>query len=127
MILIALPLVLGLIYWFGQTKKVTPLTPDTVKVRFAQDYPGLPVNDVQISDDGYSALILELGEGQVGLVHAIGQHQLTRLLDREVLRDVKEHDQGIDLYVNDFTLRLVTFPVADVRRRENLLNKLAFK
>ncbi len=127
MILVGLPLVIGIVYWSGRNKDRPALSHEVVSSRFAEDFPAFQSREVIISDDGKSAFLIPADNGPTGLVHTIGQNQLTRILNDELVREAKDSPKGIDLYVNDFTLRHIPFPLADNDRRKRVIARLNFR
>ena len=125
MILIGLPLVIGIVYWTGREKEKPALSQELIRTRFAEDFPAFDVREAIISDNGNSALLFPADNSEAGLLHSMGQNYLTRLLGKDFVREVKETPQGIDLYVNDFTLKRIAFPLTDDRHRAKVLKKLS--
>ncbi|MEM9278637.1 MAG: hypothetical protein AAGA76_08690 [Pseudomonadota bacterium] len=124
MILVGLPLVIVLVYWTTRDRKSEPLYAETAKERFLRDFPNFRIKEVMISDHGNSALVFSGQGGETGLVYEIGKNHLTRLLDEHTIIKVEETKAGIDLYVNDFTLKKISLPFSDVETRRRALNQL---
>lgn len=72
--------------------------------RFMIDYPEAQVRKCILSKDRHDA-VLELDDGQVGLVHAFGAHFLTRLVRRGEMtaRAGATEESAVDLATGDAT------------------------
>ncbi|MGI9353413.1 MAG: hypothetical protein ACR2O3_17775 [Rhizobiaceae bacterium] len=111
------------VYVFGDNAG-RKLDENTARKRFTRDFPGFDPQTIVISDDGYDALLVSDNDSRSGLVHRIGKNYLTRLLERGSLRKMELTGQGIDLYVNDFTLQKISFSLADENLRKQVFGTL---
>lgn len=83
------------------------------RVRFALDYPDVPVQHVWLTSDRKAA-ILELADGRAGLVHATGGKFLTRLVGPPDLAGAPRASGGrLMLRLRDFTWPGGIFEFAD--------------
>jgi hypothetical protein len=77
---------------------------DQARARFLVDYPGEQPGEIVVSNDGKAAFIALAG-GRTGLVHAMGDRFLTRILEPRVVRSVERGSDGVlTLRLDDFTL-----------------------
>lgn len=70
--------------------------------RFHQDFPGTTVNAVFVTGRRNAAFI-DLGPKQVGLVHAIGDGFLTRVLSGHDIKKFSQEGKILALKLDDFT------------------------
>lgn len=124
MIMIGLPLVIGLVYWSNRNNPSQELTGVIASVRFAEDFPAFRHSEVIVADDCKTAFLVSDSGVEVGLVHQIGQNYLTRMLVHGSVKGVKDTGNGIDLYVNDFTLKKISVPVSNKAKRELIVEIL---
>ncbi len=84
---------------------------DAALDRFMIDYPEVDVLRCILSSDRRDA-VLELADGHVGLVHAVGSKYLTRFVNRGEMAAVASaaEDGGVDLNTGD-----ITWPRAHMR------------
>lgn len=72
--------------------------------RFADDFPGLPPRAIILTEDRHAAF-LDLGDGKAGLVQAVGDRFLTRILDKHHVRAFTGADGSLSLILPDMTFR----------------------
>jgi hypothetical protein len=77
-----------------------------------------------LGDDGKTAFLFSGSDGRIGLVHTVGKHYLTRLLEPGMVRAIEQDDIGLRLSLADFTLNSVYVNVSDRSIRENLAERL---
>lgn len=96
-------LIVLLVHLTGGSKGAEIESEETAFARFAIDYPeAKPVRCI-VSSDRRDA-VLELADGHVGLVHAIGSKYLTRLVNRgEMAARPGADSAGVDLSTGDIT------------------------
>lgn len=85
--------------------RVAEIASDDVALeRFLVDYPEVAATRCIISSDRRDA-VLELADGHVGLVHAVGSNYLTRFVNRGEMAAVpSEKEEGVvDLNTGDIT------------------------
>jgi len=77
---------------------------DAAKARFLVDYPEAQIARVILSADRRDA-VLELEDGHVGMVHAVGSNYLTRFVNRGEMAAVPSagEDGAVDLDTGDIT------------------------
>lgn len=109
MILFGLPLVIGLVWWVNKGKQVPSLSDETAQMIFLVDYPNCVVEQVLVSDDGKNAFLKLQGRSELGLVHAVGQKFLTRVLDSQTVLGLTSSESAIHLRLQDFTLKQLSF------------------
>jgi hypothetical protein len=103
MVVVGIAAIVAAVHFNGGTRAAVLADADAARWRFAADYPGEIVHEVQMAADGRSAF-LRLGGGGTGLVHGIGAHQLTRTLGAgDILRVERAGPNGIALALADFT------------------------
>ena len=123
MILIGLPLVIGLVYLAGSTWKREELTADLTRKLFNLDHPGVDCQKVIVDDARNTALISRDGF-LVGLVAAVGNNYLTRQLNNGMIKGFTETRHGIDIRLNDFTLKQVQMEIADLELKNTAIQQL---
>lgn len=123
MILVGLPLVIGLVYWFSGSKQ-SPLSEDMVSELFQRDFPHDEWDAILLDDDAKTAILLK-NSLPVGLVTAVGQNHITRRFDGKMLRSAEPSSKGVDLVLNDFTLKRINLALDNPQVRQDLLEKLA--
>ena len=104
MVVAGLSLVIGAVHFSGMSRPARIVDSQAARARFLIDYPDEEIGEIAISDDGKAAFIA-LGGGRTGLVHAIGARYVTRILQPQVLREVRcDESGGLALRLRDFTL-----------------------
>lgn len=101
--------------------------PAAARARFAIDFPDLAIGAVHLTLDGGGAF-LALGDGRVGIVKAVGDRFLTRVVSGPDLADAPRlRDSTLVLGLRDFTWPGGTFTFAgpdEARAVERLLAAL---
>ena len=94
--------------------------------RFSVDYPEAVVQRCIVSSDRRDA-VLELADGHVGLVHAIGSKYLTRLVNRgEMAASANRTEPGVvDLDTGDITWPRARLHFADDQLAETVAGMFA--
>lgn len=97
-------LVVLMVHLTGGSRVAAIASGEQAKERFAIDYPEAVVRQCILSADRRDA-VLELADGHVGLVHAIGSNYLTRFVSRgEMTARVNDSQSGsVDLLTHDLT------------------------
>lgn len=104
MVVAGLALVIGAVHFSGLSRPAFIAGADQARARFLVDYPDEQPGDIVVSKDGKAAFIALAG-GRTGLVHAIGDRFLTRILERRAVRSVQRGSDGVlTLRLDDFTL-----------------------
>lgn len=112
MILIGLPLVIGLVWFTSRNQARDLLDAETAMNRFTEDFPNSVVQKVWISDNGTDA-ILRLSEPmRFGLVHRVGKNHLTRLVEKQDIRDMNVGSGAVEFRLWDFTFVGLRFVAA---------------
>ena len=96
----------------GGSRKAIIANLDQAYVRFYADYPDTKIQGGFITASG-NAAIFPLGSGAAGLVHAIGDGFLTRLLGAGDIASVNANGFTLALKFNDFTFRDATYAFQD--------------
>lgn len=103
LVVIGVGLIVAAIHFTGGSRWASLDTPEAARERFAIDFPNLAIDRTCVTLDRRSAF-LELSNGQVGLVHAVGAKFLTRLygpIDIASLR--RSGPSAILIRFSDFT------------------------
>jgi hypothetical protein len=124
LVAIGLFLVFLCVRFFGNANIAEALDERTATSRFAEDYPGFSVDRACLGDDGKTAFLFSGSDGRIGLVHTVGRHYLTRMLEPGMVRAIEQDDTGLRLSLADFTLNSVYVNVSDRSIRENLAERL---
>jgi hypothetical protein len=104
MVVAGLSLVIGAVHLSGLSRPAIVSGPDQARARFLLDFPDENPGEVVISADGRAAFIALAG-GRTGLVHAMGDRFLTRILERRSIRAVQREPDGVlAVRLDDFTL-----------------------
>jgi hypothetical protein len=128
MVVVGLALVIGAVHLSGLSKAARITGPDAAIARFLLDFPDEKPGEAIVSADGKDAFIA-LDGNRVGMVHAIGDRYLTRILRAGMVRSVSASGNGeVELRLADFTLprergRFGT--AGDAERVENWLKGIA--
>ncbi len=104
MVAFGLALVIGAVHFSGLSRPARLANAGQARARFLLDYPDETIGDIVLGKDGKAAFISLTGR-RIGLVHAIGDRFVTRILERRVVRAI-EHEGGeaLVLKLDDFTL-----------------------
>lgn len=81
-------------------------------IRFQLDFPSVTPSKVIITKSG-NAAFLNIGQEGVGLLHAIGDGFLTRILSANDIVSATRNDLTLTLKLNDFTFRGDTYTFND--------------
>jgi hypothetical protein len=104
MVVVGLALVIGAVHLSGLSKVARIAGPDAAIARFLVDFPDEKPGEAVVSADGKDAFIA-LDGNRVGMVHAIGDRYLTRILRAGMVRSVSASGNGeVELRLADFTL-----------------------
>jgi hypothetical protein len=104
MVVVGLALVIGAVHFSGLSKAARISGPDAAIARFLVDFPDEKPGEALVSADGKDAFIALAGN-RVGMVHAIGDRYLTRILRAGMVRAVAASGDGVlELRLADFTL-----------------------
>ncbi|MEL7428614.1 MAG: hypothetical protein AAFN43_01320 [Pseudomonadota bacterium] len=109
MILIGLPLVIGLVWFTSRNQAGVMLDPETAISRFTEDFPNAIVQKVWISDNGADAILRLTEPTHFGLVHRVGKNHLTRLVEKQDIRDMNVGSGAVELRLWDFTFAGLRF------------------
>jgi hypothetical protein len=128
MVVIGLALVIGAVHLSGLSKAAHITGPDAAIARFLVDFPDEKPGEAVLSADGKDAFIALQGN-RVGMVHAIGDRYLTRILRAGMVRSVSASGDGLlELRLADFTLpceRARFAAAGEASRVENWLKGMA--
>lgn len=78
LVVIGVGMIVAAIHFTGGSRWASLDTPEAARERFAIDFPNLAIDRIHVTLDRRSAF-LEVADGRVGLVHAVGAKFLTRL------------------------------------------------
>lgn len=112
-VVFGIALLVAAVHFTGGSRKARLADARQARDRFAQDYPDEQAVSVRLTSDSQTAF-LELGRGRLGIVQAIGDCFLTRLVipeDVAVLTAADAH--AINLRLADFTWKGGRFIFAD--------------
>ncbi len=101
---------IGLVYLFGGTTRASFATADEAFERFARDYPQWQGDEAILSDDGHIALIPSATTDEIGLVFAIGDTFVTRLLQPGDFEQAAEADGPAKIHFHDFSAPDIEVP-----------------
>ncbi|MEO0327638.1 MAG: hypothetical protein AAF217_03475 [Pseudomonadota bacterium] len=124
LVIFGLAVVLLAVHIGGGTGAVRLLNDTSTKERFVLDFPNFIIEEILLSDDQTSALVFSLEREEVGLIQAIGQNHLTRMLDPGLLRKLEVTDKKLQLHLSDFTLRKAALVIADKSTRDAVQSRL---
>lgn len=107
-------LVVLVVHMTGGTRRASFADAKAAAERFAIDFPDLRPSSVYLTQDGTCAF-LELPNSRVGVVHAVGDRFLTRLIARSDLSgSPRASAHTVSLRLRDFTWKGGEFVFADV-------------
>jgi type II secretory pathway pseudopilin PulG len=112
------------VHFTGGSRKARLADAQQARDRFAQDYPDERATAVRLTSDGQSAF-LEFGNGRLGIVQAIGDCFLTRLVAPDDVAVLAAADANtITLRLADFTWKGGRFTFADAADAKSVLDLL---
>lgn len=103
LVVVGVGMIVAAIHFTGGSRGASLDTPGAARERFAIDFPNLAIGRTHVTLDRRSAF-LELADGRIGLVHAVGARFLTRLygpMDVASLR--RSGPSAILIRFSDFT------------------------
>lgn len=103
LVVIGVGMIVAAIHFTGGSRGASLDTPEAARERFAIDFPSLAIGRTHVTIDRRSAF-LEVADGRVGLVHAVGAKFLTRLygpVDVTSLR--RSGESAVLIRFSDFT------------------------
>jgi hypothetical protein len=128
MVVVGLALVIGAVHFSGLSKTARIAGTDAAINRFLMDFPDEKPGEAVLSADGKDAFIALKGN-RVGMVHAIGDRYLTRILRAGTVHSVSASGDGVlELRLADFTLpreRARFATAGEASRVENWLKGMA--
>ena len=107
-------LIVFLVHATGGSKVAALSSAEAARQRFADDFPTVATGSVVMTQTG-SAAFLPLDDGRTGLVHAIGDSFLTRLLEAGSVVQAKASGTRLDLRFADFTFPGAEYEFADAQ------------
>ncbi|MCA0057625.1 MULTISPECIES: type II secretion system protein [unclassified Mesorhizobium] len=112
------------VHFTGGSRKARLADAEQARERFAEDFPDEPAAAIHLTSDGRTAF-LELGRGRLGIVHAIGDRFLTRIVTpRDVLARSDDGAGTIALRLADFTWKGGHFTFANAADAHAVLRVL---
>ena len=103
LVVIGVGMIVAAIHFTGGSRGASLDTPDVARARFAIDFPNRAIGRTHVTLDRRSAF-LELADGRVGLVHAVGAKFLTRLYGPVDVTSLRRSGQSaILIRFSDFT------------------------
>lgn len=103
LVVIGVGMIVAAIHFTGGSRAASLDTPDAARARFAIDYPSLTIGRTYVTIDRRSAF-LEVADGRLGLVHAVGAKFLTRLYGPADVTSLRRSGQSAILVrFSDFT------------------------
>ena len=103
--------VFGLVYWlFPKSKK---LDRERVESDFTRCYPETDIQDIILSDDFKTAVILiNNHSGDIGVTKVLGDRTVTKLFTANDIKTIELKPNAFHLHVNDFTFPPVKIGVS---------------
>ncbi|MBX3574903.1 MAG: hypothetical protein KF694_21345 [Mesorhizobium sp.] len=103
LVVIGVGMIVAAIHFTGGSRGASLATPDAARSRFAIDFPSLTIGRTHVTIDRRSAF-LEVAEGRVGLVHAVGAKFLTRLYGPADVTSLRRSgESAVLIRFSDFT------------------------
>lgn len=117
-------LIVFLVHATGGSKVAALSSADAAQQRFADDFPTVATGPVIMTQTS-NAAFLPLDDGRTGLVHAIGDSFLTRLLEPGSVVQAKASGARLDLRFADFTFPGAAYDFADAQTAALVAARLA--
>ncbi|MFE0014369.1 hypothetical protein ACFWXH_05970 [Mesorhizobium sp. NPDC059054] len=113
MVVVGISMAVAAVHFTGGSRTTRLADARQALDRFAVDFPDLKPGTVQLTGNGDTAFI-ELADGHTGVVHAIGDRFLTRIVTPAEIELVKlDSNNVLTLRFRDFTWRGGRFAFAD--------------
>ncbi|WP_246675377.1 hypothetical protein [Mesorhizobium sp. B2-3-4] len=123
-VVLGIALSVAAVHFTGGSRKARLADAQQARERFAQDYPDEDATAVRLTSDGQAAF-LELGRGRLGIVQAIGDCFLTRVVTSgDVAALTLETATAITLRIGDFTWKGGRFTFTDAADTRAVLDAL---
>jgi hypothetical protein len=107
----------------GTSKKRKELTVASATELYNLDYPSATCQKVLVDDERNTALVC--GQGNlIGLVTGLGQNYITREFKPGLVRQFEETRSGIELWLNDFTLKRIKLTINDPEQKSSTVKQL---
>ena len=117
-------LIVWLVHLSGGSRKAVLADAQTAIARFAEDFPTLAPTNAVLTKSG-DAAFLALPDGKTGLVHALGDGFLTRILEPAVMAGVKADANRLSLRIADFTFPGAAYEMADSATARTIAGQLS--
>lgn len=122
---VGIALIVAAVHLTGGSRRATIASAEQAVERFREDFPGETVGTVRLTRSAETAF-LELNEGRVGIVHAVGDRFLTRALTpRDVASCSRVGEAGLSVRLSDFTFTGGNFDFGDRQAADAVAARLA--
>lgn len=124
MVVVGISMAVAAVHFTGGSRAARLIDARQALDRFAEDFPDLRPETVQLTENGDTAFI-ELADGHMGIVRAIGDRFLTRVVTPDEI-ELAKLDGGnvLTLHLKDFTWRGGRFAFADAVTARSVLTVL---
>ncbi|HEV2506832.1 MAG TPA: hypothetical protein VGV39_27420 [Mesorhizobium sp.] len=124
MVVVGISMAVAAVHFTGGSRVTQLIDAGQALDRFAEDFPDLKPEAVQLTENGDTAFI-ELGDGRTGIVHAIGDRFLTRIVTPAEIEFAGLDDGNfLTLRFKDFTWRGGRFAFADATTADAVFKAL---
>lgn len=112
MVVVGISMAVAAVHFTGGSRTTRLADAAQALDRFGEDFPDLKSGTVRLTESGDTAFI-ELADGHIGIVHAIGDRFLTRIVTRAEIELATLDGAVLTLRLKDFTWRRGRFAFAD--------------
>lgn len=123
-VVIGISVIVAAIHFSGGSRTATIASAEQAVSRFHDDFPGEAVGAVRLTVSADTAF-LELDGGRVGLVHALGDRFLTRILTPGDVVSCRSSAERLSVRLSDFTFGGGNFIFADAAMADAVAARLA--
>ena len=118
-------LIVYLVHLSGGSRKAVLGSGRAAMNRFTEDFPAITPEKAVLTKSG-NAAFLTLPGGSIGLVHAVGDGFLTRILEKSLIESVKAEADGLSLRLADFTFPGARYVFADAEAASAIARQLRY-
>lgn len=124
MVVVGIAMAVAAVHFTGGSRTTRLADARSAVERFAVDFPDLRAGAVQLTENGDTAFI-ELADGHIGIVHAVGDRFLTRIVTPAEIELAKlDGHTVLTLRLKDFTWRGGRFAFADAAAAQAIFKAL---
>ncbi len=123
MVVVGISMAVAAVHFTGGSRTIRLADVEQALDRFALDFPEIKAGAVQLTENGDTAFI-DVTNGDVGIVHAVGDRFLTRIVTPAEIDLASLDNKVLTLRLKDFTWRGGRFTFADIGAARAIATKL---